>query len=229
MAASRRRLATLLAGLGAAACGARIGLDRRRAEGLRRIGVVTPAVSAAPSAPTEIWLNAPFGHIGRFVDAALEAERERLLAWALASAGYDAGGRWTAHLTAALATAGFRPVAVPAARFDLAFLDHYPAAEVEAYLDTVVPEYGFIADAPEGPYIPYAMTELRFVLPGGRVLLQDRLVLNAFRPFGAQRVAGPAGPGFANAEQFPYDFARAAAGVDAALRAMAGRVAERLH
>ncbi|MFN7129078.1 MAG: hypothetical protein ACK4OJ_08435, partial [Brevundimonas sp.] len=46
----------------------------------------------------------------------------------------------------ALAEAGHRPVAVPIVRFDLAFLAQYPPAEVDAYLDTVVPEYGFVAD-----------------------------------------------------------------------------------
>lgn len=182
-----------------------------------------------PSAPTDLWLSIPFGQIGRFVDAALQAERDRRLAWALVSAGYDAAARWTGHLTSALLALGVEPLPVPAARFGLDLLASYPAAEVDAYLDTVLAEYGFSAATPEGPFIPFGIVTLRLALPDGRVVLQDRLVMNAFRPFGGARIAGPSEPRFATAELFPLDFTRTAAGVDAALAALARQVAARLR
>lgn len=194
-----------------------------------RIGVVTPAVAGAPAAPTDLWLSVPFGHIGRFVDAALKAERDRLLAWALVSAGYDAAARWTEHLTAALLAAGFRPLPVPAGRLALDLLATYPPAEVDAYLDTVVPEYGFSGGAPEGPFIPFGIVVMRLALPDGRIVLQDQLVMNTFRPFDGQRIAGPSEPSFENAQLFPFDFMRAAEGVDAALAALARQVVARLR
>jgi hypothetical protein len=230
VARSRRGILAALAGLGLAACGVeRIAQDRTALRAAGRIGVVTPAVADAPSAPTDLWLSVPFGHIGRFVDAALKAERDRLLAWALVSAGYDAAARWSEHLTAALLAAGSQPLPVPVGRFGLDLLAAYPAAEVDAYLDTVVPEYGFSAGTPEGPFIPFGVVMMRVALPDGRVVLQDQLVMNAFRPFGGERIGGPGEPRFATAELFPYDFMRAAEGVDAALAALARQVVARLR
>lgn len=230
MVRSRRGILAALAGLGLAACGVeRIALDRSAVRAAGRIGVVTPAVAGAPAAPTDLWLSVPFGHIGRFVDAALKAERDRLLAWALVSAGYDAAARWTEHLTAALLAAGFRPLPVPAGRLALDLLATYPPAEVDAYLDTVVPEYGFSGGAPEGPFIPFGIVVMRLALPDGRIVLQDQLVMNTFRPFDGQRIAGPSEPSFENAQLFPFDFMRAAEGVDAALAALARQVVARLR
>lgn len=230
MVRSRRGILAALAALGPAACGVeRIALDRNALPAAGRIGVVTPAVADAPSAPTDLWLSVPFGHIGRLVDAALKAERDRLLAWALVSAGYDAAARWSAHLTAALLAAGFQPLAVPAGRAALDLLARYPPAEVDAQLDTVVSEYGFSGGTPEGPFIPFGIVMMRLVLPDGRILLQDQIVMNAFRPFEGTRIAGPGEPRFENAQLFPFDFMRAAEGVDAALAALAREVAARLR
>jgi hypothetical protein len=215
--------------LGAAACTARVPLDRAGSARLGTIGLVTPAVAAAPTAPTNLPLMVPFGSLGRFVDAALEAERNRRLAEALRSAGYRAAGRWTMHLTLALASAGYRPVEVPAARFALDFLARHPPAEVDAYLDTVVAEYGFVADTPDGRFVPFAAVSVRLADRRGRVLFQDRLVMNALRPFDAVPVTGPAEPVLAGEGLFIDHADRAADGVDAALAMMATHVAARLR
>jgi hypothetical protein len=225
----RRLLAALVVGPAVAGCETRVGLNRARSRQLGRIGVVTPAVAATPAVPTEVWLSAPFGSIGRFVDAALQAERERLLAAALEHSVYRAGERWSAHLQAALIAAGFVPVVVPVARFDLAFLERYPPAGAEAYLDTVVAEYGYVAETPDSVFLPFASVQVRLASPRGRVLFQDSLVSNAFRPFGAVQVAGPTSPSFATPLLFPLDPERAAEGVDAALGAMAKQVVRRLR
>lgn len=225
----RRLLAALLVGPAVAGCEPRIGLDRARSRQVSRIGVVTPAVAATPAAPTEVWLSAPFGSIGRFVDAALQAERERLLTEALARSAYRAGERWSAHLQAALTAAGYDVVALPIARFDLTLLDRYPPSAVDAYLDTVVEEYGYVAVTPDSEFLPFASVEVRLASPYGRVLYQDSLVSNAFRPFGTAQVAGPTGPSFATPLLFPLDPERAAEGVDAALGAMASQVVARLR
>jgi hypothetical protein len=224
-----RRGVLLALGAGLAACGARVPRDRAAMAALSTIGVVSPAVAATPAAPTNLPLMLPFGSIGRFVDAALEGERDRRLAEALHAAGYRALDRWTGHLTSALAEAGFRPLAVPVARFDLDFLVRYPPAEVDAYLDTVVPEYGFVADTPDGPFLPFAAVSVRMVDPRGRVLLQERFVSNAIRPFEAVPVAGPAEPRLAGEGLFTRDADRVVEGVDAALGMMAAHIATGLR
>mgnify|MGYP007060992196 FL=1 len=218
----------LALGAGVAACDARVPLDRG-APRLRTIGVVSPAVAATPAAPTNLPLLFAFGSMGRFVDAALEGERDRRLAEVLRGAEYRALDRWTTHLTLALAAAGYRPVAVPIARFDLAFLARYPPAEVDAYLDTVMPEYGFVADTPDGPFLPFAVVSMRLADPRGRVLLQERLVANALRPFDAVPVAGPAEPRLAGEGLFTHHADRVVDGVDAALGMMATHVAAQLR
>lgn len=225
----RRLLAALLAGPVVAGCETRVGLDRAQSRQVTRIGVVTPAVAATPAVPTEVWLSAPFGSIGRFVDAALEAERERLLATALEDSAYRAGERWSAHLEAALTGAGYAVVPVPVARFDLDLLERYPPSGVDAYLDTVVEEYGYVAVTPDSVFLPFASVQVRLASPRGQVLFQDSLVSNAFRPFGAVQVAGPTGPSFATPLLFPLDPDRAAEGVDAALGAMARQLVARLR
>lgn len=226
----RSRRATVI-GLGAAlaGCGARAPLDRGGAAGLGSIGIVSPAVAATPSVPTNLPLMLMFGSLGRFIDASLEAERDRRLAEALRSAGYRALERWTAHLTFALASAGYRPVVVPVARFDLDFLARYPTSPVDAWLDTVVSKYGFVADTPEGPYLAFAAVAIRLVDARGRVLVQERFVSNAVRPFEAVPVPGPAAPRFAEVTGFAEDPDRAAEGVDAALAMMAAQVAAALR
>ncbi len=218
----------LALGAGVGACDARVPLDRTAAP-FRTIGVVSPAVAVTPAAPTNLPLLSAFGSMGRFVDAALEGERDRRLAEVLRSAEYRALDRWTTHLTLALAAAGYRPVAVPVARFDLAFLARYPPAEVDAYLDTVVPEYGFVADTPDGQFLPFATVSVRLADPGGRVLLQERFVSNAVRPFEAMPVAGPAEPRLAGEGLFTHDTDRVVEGVDAALGMMASHVAAQLR
>lgn len=225
-----RRSLVLALGAAAAGCGdPRTPLDRMAPMRLQTIGVVSPAVAATPAVPTNLPLVFAFGSIGRFVDAALERERDWRLAEALRGAGYSALERWTAHLTLALAAAGYRPVAVPIARFDLDFLARYPPAEVDAYLDTVVPEYGFVADTPDGPFLPFAAVSVRLAEPRGRLLLQERLVANALRPFEAVPVAGPAEPRLAVEGLFTQDVDRLVEGVDAALGMMATHVAARLR
>lgn len=224
-----RRRVVLALGAAVAGCDTRVTLDRAAPVPLRTIGVVSPAVAATPAAPTNLPLVFAFGSIGRFVDAALETERDRRLAEALRGAGYSALERWTAHLTLALAAAGYRPVAVPIARFDLDFLARYPPAELDAYLDTVVPEYGFVADTPDGPFLPFAAVSVRLADPRGRVLLQERFVSNAVRPFEAVPVAGPTGPRLAAEGLFAQDIDRVVEGVDAALGMMAAQVASALR
>jgi hypothetical protein len=223
-----RRSVMLALGAAAAGCDARVPPQPAAPVPLRTIGVVSPAVAATPAAPTTLPVVAAFGTIGRFVDAALEAERDRRLGAALRGAGYSALERWTKHLTLALAAAGYRPVAVPAARFDLDFLARYPPARVDAYLDTVVPEYGFVAATPEGPFLPFAAVRVRLVDPRGRVLLQEHFASNAVRPSGAVPVAGPVAPRLAGEGLFTHDADRLVEGVDAALGMMAAHVAARL-
>jgi hypothetical protein len=224
-----RRAVLLCCGAGLAACEPRVALDRAGAARLGTIGVVTPAVAATPAAPTNLPLIMPFGSIGRFVDAALERERDRRLTEALRAWGYRAAERWTLHLTLALMEAGYRPVEVPSARFDLDFLARYPPVAVDAVLDTVVSEYGFVANLPEGPFVPFAAVSVRLADPRGRVLFQDRFVMNALRPFDAIPVAGPSEPRLAGEGQFAADVDGAVEGVDAALSMMAAQVAARLR
>lgn len=191
------------------------------------IAVVSPAVAATPAAPATLPVMLAFGSLGRFLDAALEAERDRGLAAALRRAGYRAADRWRGHLMMALAQAGYRPLEVTVARLDLAFLARPPAVAA-VVLDTVVPAYGFVATVPEGPYVPFAVVEARLTDRDGRRLFEDRLVLNAARPFDAAPVPGPAEPRFA-APTFAEEPERAAEGVDAALAMLAAALVARLQ
>lgn len=228
-----RRRAVLACGAALAGCAPRTARQTTprapRGDAPATIGVVSPAVAATPTAPTTLPVMVMFGSLGRFVDAALEAERDRALAEALRRAGYRAAERWTGHLVFALASSGIRPVEVPVARFALEFLARPPAVGLDAVLDTVVPEYGFVAALPEGPYVPFAVAAARLSGRAGELLFEDRLVLNAARPFDAAPLAGPAEPRFADPAEFALHPGRVAEGVDAALAALAAALAARLR
>lgn len=197
--------------------------------GVSRIAVLTPAVARDPSVPSAFPLGLPFGIPGRFVDYALQAERERRLADALAKAGFAVRERFGAHLGAALASQGAIPIITPAPRFDAAPLDRPPRWDADALLDPVLEEFGFAASTPDGPFVPYAVGLVRLRGRDGRVLREERVAINVIRSPSLTLVAGPQEPRFGRDVRFHEEPDRAAAGVDAALRSLALEIAARLR
>lgn len=195
----------------------------------RSVAVLTPAVAPSPTVPTTLPLSVPFGTPGRFVDYALQAERERRLAEAMAAERFRVRDRFAAHLGAALAWHGMRPIVVPVARFDPEFLERLPAWEADALLDPVVEEYGFAGSTPEGPFIPFAVASIRILRRDGRSATAERVAINVARPPSFAYIAGPDQPRFDRDVAFDRDPARATAGVDAALRSLAAGIAARLR
>ncbi|MCS6922572.1 MAG: hypothetical protein NZM07_11770 [Elioraea sp.] len=195
----------------------------------RSVAVLTPAVAPSPTAPTTLPLSVPFGTPGRFVDYALQAERERRLAEAIAAERFRVRERFAAHLGAALEWRGIRPIVVPVARFDPEFLTSLPAWEADALLDPVLEEYGFAGSTPEGPFIPFAVASIRILRRDGRSVMVERVAINVARPPSFTYIAGPDHPRFDRDVAFHRDTARVTAGLDAALRSLAGGIAARLR
>ncbi|MFQ3622374.1 MAG: hypothetical protein SNJ73_02400 [Acetobacteraceae bacterium] len=191
--------------------------------------MLTPAVARDPSVPSAFPLGLPFGVPGRFIDYALQAERERRLADALASRRFAVRERFGAHLGAALGRQGVVPVATPAPRFDPVPLDRLPAWDADALLDPVLEEFGFAASTPEGPFVPFAVGLIRLRGRDGRVLREERVAVNVVRPPSLTFVVGPQEPRFGRDVPFHEEADRAAAGVDAALRSLAREIAARVR
>ncbi|MDW8443532.1 MAG: hypothetical protein RML45_03875 [Acetobacteraceae bacterium] len=196
---------------------------------MRSVAVVTPAAARTPSAPTMLPLSVPFGIPGRFVDYALQGERERRLAEAMAIQGFRVRDRFAAHLGAALERSGIRPVVVPVARFDTEFLLRLPAWEADALIDPVLEEYGFAAVTPEGPFVPFAVASIRVVRRDPPFTTEERVAINVARPPTFTYVVGPQEPRFDRDVAFDREPARAAAGLDSALRALAATIAGRIR
>lgn len=221
----------LLAPLGVlGACVQRIAIQSQ-ASGVGSIGLLTPSVPERPTAPILRSAGAMFGLIGGLADLAIQAERDRMLAAALAGADIDARVRWPQELRKALEAAGYQVTDIPMPRPSADFIETYPPAAVDAFLDAVVFEFGMIAAWPSAPFRPSAKVGVRLATRDGRKLFQDIVFLNAQIPGGLTVNSIEGAPGFdmPSSAAFAADPVRTAAAIEAGIQATAEAIASMLR
>jgi len=201
------------------------------AAAVTRIGLLTPAIPDRPTAPILRSAGAMLGIIGALADQAIQAERDRMLAAALAGANVDARARWQQEMRDALAATGYEVAEIEVPRPNADFLESYPTATMDAFLDIVVFEFGMIAAWPTAPFRPSAKVGVRLAAPDGRKLFQDLVFLNAQIPGGLTVNSIEGAPGFdmKTSDLFATDPGRTAAAIEAGIQATAVAIAGMLR
>jgi hypothetical protein len=221
------------------ACGGQpaIPFDRAIAVDVKTIAIVTPAFPTRPRVVLATTVGRSFGPIGALIDAGMEDSRNSSFTSMLSTRSFAATDAFVQRLTAALQTQGYTVVILPAARDKQDFLQAYPPSAtnppVDAYLDVVVPAYGYVAAgiSDNTPYRPIFMSNNRLVRAADRsVLMQDSVVYNPLNPNGKYITIAP-DPAytFVDFDTLMADPPRTVAGLDAAVTQTAGAIAGLLH
>lgn len=170
--------------LGLSACATpEIPFDKSSA-GIQRIGLLTPGF---PSGPSVILASDPgqsFGLVGALVDVGLRSNRESRFKAILVNNSFEPSDDFWNDLVAQLQKDGYAVTRVPAYRDRSDFVKQIPAAPqpVDAYLDVVVDNYGYVAAGIGGdnPYRPFVFVQCKLVRASdSAILMQDRIAVNA--------------------------------------------------
>jgi hypothetical protein len=157
--------------------------DRTEAAQIKTIGIVTPRFPDGASVVLASSIGQSFGLIGALVDAGMEANRESEFKTAVAGQNFAAADAFLRALSDGLRAQGYSVTIIPATRESADFLDHYPPAHVDAYLDVVVQGYGYIAAgiSKSLPYRPIVAARARLVkAQDNSALMEDTVVYNPY-------------------------------------------------
>jgi hypothetical protein len=162
---------------------------------VKTIGLLTPSLPTGPSVVLASSVGQSFGLVGALVDAGMQTSRESHFRNILSTQHFTMTDTFTADLTKALASKGYKVVPVQVSREKADFLTHYPNAAslpgangmsggpdvVDAYLDVVVMDYGYVAAGigSGSPYRPETQMKIKLVrAKDGTVLMQDNIAYN---------------------------------------------------
>ena len=168
-----------------------IPFDRTSARDIKTVGILAPAFPNQPTAFFAASPGASFGLIGALIDAGIQADREKRLTAVLKSEQFDADTAFTAPLAEAVEAQGYAVALLPVERVKKdGFLEKYPSTDetnVDAYLDVIVLDYGYMAAGTHDstPYRPRVTMRCQLVRASdSTVLMQDAVVYN---PLGGPR------------------------------------------
>lgn len=173
----------------------KIPFDRSAAQHVKTIGIVTPRFPSGPSVELASSVGQSFGLIGALVDAAMLADRNAKFDTILAQQKFSAAEIYTKHLSDTLAGRGYTVAMVPIQREGTEFVASYPPpadTKVDAYLDTVIVTYGYVAAgiAKNTPYRPHFLVRARLAnATDTTVLMQDAVIYNYVGPAAIQTQA----------------------------------------
>lgn len=166
--------------------------DRSTASSIKVIGLLTPDLPSEPSAVLASSVGQSFGLIGALVDAGMKDGRDGSLRDILAAQQFAAEKAFTDDLTASLKARGYEVKLIPVSRSDKGqLLKAYPTQnenQVDAYLDVVSVNYGYVAAGVAGdtPYRPFLYTDCKLVKANdGSVLMEDSVNYNPMMAAGA--------------------------------------------
>ena len=126
-----------------------------------------------------------FGLIGVLVDAGLQSRRDGTFNAMLAREQFMPPGAFVARVAEGLRMQGYMVADAQATRPNANPLNDYPAAAVDAYLDLVVSNYGYVAAGISGasPYRPSFTVRAKRVRASDKVvLMQDTIAYNPTQP-----------------------------------------------
>jgi hypothetical protein len=151
---------------------------------VKTIAIVSPSVPSGPSVVLASTVGQSFGLVGALIDAGMQANRDSQFKALLDRPNFSVQERFTRGVAEALASAGYTVVMVPLQRDRAEFAATYPATSdgpVDAYLDLVVTNYGYVAAGigSSTPYRPLFAVRARLVSARDRsVLMQDQVIYN---------------------------------------------------
>lgn len=233
------RLALVVALFGLAGCAGQpsIPFDRSSAGNIKTIGILTPGFPPGPKVVLASTVGQSFGLVGLLVDKGMETNREATFSSLMAGQRYSAADAFSLALAAALKSEGYEVELIPVTRPDPNhFLEDYRIAtniKVDAYLDTFVGAYGYVAAGitDSNPYRPIFSLGCKLVrVPDSTVLMQDFIVYNPVNPRGNVITLSP-NPNyqFVDFDQLAADPKKTLAGLDDAVTESAKAVAKLLH
>lgn len=161
--------------------------------GAQKVGVLTPGF---PSAASVILASDPgksFGLVGGLVDLGLQTDRENQLKTILANQHAEPFDDFQADLVSALQRDGYTVTIIPSNRYRSDFIKQFAGSvtPIDAYLDVVVKNYGYMAAGigDSNPYRPFMILDCKLVrVADSSVLMQDEIAVN---PLGAGGWMGP--------------------------------------
>jgi hypothetical protein len=184
------RAALCVAILFVAACSTpAVPFDRAASPDVKRIGIVDPGFPDGASVALASTVGQSFGPLGVLIDAGMESNRESGMAALVQKRQFQAKAEYMQALHQALSGRGYEVVDVAAPRKTGEFVEPagYPHdAPVDAYLDTVVWQYGFVSAGmgSSTPYRPVVFLKCRLVSAKDpkQILMFDTILLNPVNP-----------------------------------------------
>lgn len=160
--------------------------DRSSAADIKTIGIITPRFPDDASVVLASSVGQSFGLVGALIDAGMQANRESRLKDALQTTNFSARETFMQAVVAALNERGYAVALIDVLRERDDFVATYPTdrPNVDAFLDLVVPRYGYIAAGiGSTPYRPLFVVKGRLVRASdASVLMQDTVVYNPIGP-----------------------------------------------
>src|SRR6185312_11086380 len=138
--------------------------DHASNNSVKSIGMASDAVPDKAMAYEVASVGSNFGLVGALVDAGIQSDRTTAVNEALAHDGFNAERELQSRMIAALAVQGYTVKAVDTgSRAKREFLAAYPKAPepVDAYLDVVVQQYGYLSAGAFKPFRPTLVAKVR--------------------------------------------------------------------
>jgi len=157
----------------------------RAAANVQQIALVNDAVPPRLTAWEVASAGSNFGLIGALADAGIQQSRENQLMETLSGAHFDAEAVIEARLMSSLTANGYEVALLENGdRERRVFLEKYEggAEGVDAYLDVVVTNYGYIAAGMGQPWRPTADATVRLVSADGETLMENQIAYNSMYP-----------------------------------------------
>jgi hypothetical protein len=176
-----------------------------------------------------------FGLVGALVDASIQTSRADAVNTALIGAGFNAESDLQARIISALGSQGYKVKPLDSSirtkrEFDTAYPS--PPEPVDAYLDVVVIDYGYLSAGAFKPFRPTLMAKVRLVSAKdtSKILMENTIAYNNMTPTNGIITLTP-NPTYAfkNRADLLADPRRLEAGLDDALGQLADTVAQLLR
>jgi len=195
-------------------------------ERVARVAVADDSVPENLSADEVASVGSNFGLIGALIDAGVQESRQDALEDALETISFDAEATLERFVVDALAQDGVQATVLDGPqRQRRVFLAQYPGAPegVQAYLDIVLTNYGYVSAGSGQPWRPTAYALVRLVsVSNRRVLLENHISYNTMQaPRGVITLTPNPEYEFRNREELVADPERLANGIRDAMRQIA--------
>ncbi|MDB5459295.1 MAG: hypothetical protein JWO72_1036 [Caulobacteraceae bacterium] len=203
--------------------------------GVHSIGLASDAVPKKPIAYEAASVGSNFGLIGALVDAGIQANRADEVNKALVGDGFNAESKLQGRIITALGSQGYTVKPLDTGdRAKREFVTAYPSTPepVDAYLDVVVIDYGYLSAGAFKPFRPTLTAKVRLVSAKdtSKTLMENTIAYNDIAPTrGVITLTPNPTYAFKNRTDMLSDPKRLEAGLEDALYQVADTVAQLLR